>query len=289
MRIEHLAEFADLAETLSFTETAQRVLLSESALSRHIKGLEDELGLELFERTSRRVRLSAEGQRLLPFAKAMNETWQTYVGELRAARSQARSSVSIGANYYVGDLIAQFCAEHPDISVRQPSQGDSTAQLLEMLVAGECQLVVVIDPPELDEHIGTLDLGIDSYVAVLPAQHPRAGQEVIDPAGLAGDHIISFRFDSDGDRRIKAICKAAGFEPNIIFSAEVGSSIAQFVRDGLGVTFLQKKTIAKMMTEGVAYVDLEPPVEIRAVLCWDRRVPPAPAVTAFLGFVRSQL
>ena len=65
MRIEHLAEFVDLARTLSYTQTAQNMLVSESALSRHIRGLEDELGVVLFERISRRVRLSSHGQLLL--------------------------------------------------------------------------------------------------------------------------------------------------------------------------------------------------------------------------------
>ncbi|MGC3992866.1 MAG: LysR family transcriptional regulator [Propionicimonas sp.] len=288
MRVEYLAELADLAETLSYAETAERNLLSESSLSRHIKALEDELGVTLFERTSRRVRLTRQGEQLLPYARQIRQLWSEYQHALRDSKSADRASVTIASNYYIGDLVSAFCAHHPDVAVRQLAQDNTSAQLLSLVGRGECQFAVAIDPPPTDE-VDSIIITVDSYVAVLPESHPLAGAESISPAQLAGDHFISFKVDTEGDRKIRDICRGAGFQPNIIFSADVGSAIAQFVKDGLGVTFLQSNTIAKMDPRGVVCVALEPPTQISVRLCWKARTPlPAPAL-AFLTYVRAQL
>ena len=286
MRIEHLLEFVDLAETLSYTETARNVLVSESALSRHIKALEQDLGVVLFERTSRRVRLSEQGKQLLPHARAIQASWAAYGKELRSSRAEAGTVVTIGTNYYIGDLIAQFLSTHPRITIQQSSQGDTSSALLGLLDGGDCQFVVVTDPERLGEHVASLTLATDSFVAVLPTTHRLARERAIDPSRLAGEHFISFRSGTDGDRRIKAICRTAGFEPEIILSAEVGSSLAQLVRDGLGVTFLHRRSITKMQMPGVACVELSPPVSTTAVLCWDRRRPRTPVEQTFLAWMR---
>ena len=284
MRIEHLGEFLDLAETLSYVETARRMLVSESTLSRHIKALEEDLGVVLFERTSRRVRLSSQGELLLPYARAMHGSWTAYMQELRSSKL----ALTIASNYFIGDIIAQFLTAHPDMPVRQVAQGEPNRQLLDMVGRGECQFAVIIGPPPLEDNLDSIVLAHDSYVAALPENHPLAGQAAIDPARLADDHFISFRHGTQGDLNVRSICYAAGFEPNIITSAEVGSSAAQFVRDGLGVTFLLKNTIAKMLTRGVAFVELSPPVAVTAVLCWDKGTPAPAAARAFLDFVREQ-
>ncbi|MGC3955253.1 MAG: LysR family transcriptional regulator [Propionicimonas sp.] len=289
MRVEYLAELADLAETLSYAATAERHLLSESSLSRHIKALEDELGVTLFERTSRRVRLTRAGEQLLPYAQQISQLWNDYQLALRASKAADRSSVSIASNYYINDLISAFCAHHPDVAVRQLANDDSSTQVLSLLARGECQFAVVIDPPAIDAGIESIIMTVDSFVAVLPENHRLASRPNLAPVELAGDHFISFKVNTEGDRRIREICRNAGFEPNIIFSADVGSSIAQFVRDGLGVTLLQRKTLGKMNHHGVARVPLEPPVQISVRLCWKGGKPLAGPARAFLDYVRAQL
>ncbi|MDR1824675.1 MAG: LysR family transcriptional regulator [Bifidobacteriaceae bacterium] len=289
MKIEYLVEFADLADSLSYTETARRLWLTESSLSRHIKSIEEELGVALFERTSRRVRLSPYGQALVPHARQIAGLWEAYLKDLRAAKARDTSTVLIASNYYINDLVAYFCAKNPGMSVRQVQRDDSTAALLAMLDRGECQIVAVIADEVPAEQVESLVLATDTYVAVLPAGHPLAGATAIRPEDLAGEHFISFKLDTEGDRQIKAICRRASFEPNVIMTADVGSAAARFVRDGLGVTFLQSKTIAKMDVSGVACLPLAPPVGITVRLGWKLDTPLPPAAQAFLAYVRAQL
>ncbi|WP_144018442.1 LysR family transcriptional regulator [Demequina sp. NBRC 110051] len=285
MRIEYLEEFVDLAATLSFTETAERLAVSEPSLSRHIKSLEEEIGETLFERTSRRVKLSAEGDRLLPYARAVVEQWDDYRAGLRLTRAAQRSAVGIVTNYYIADLVAQFCASHPDIRVRPATERAVSSHVASILERGEAHFVVATDPVGLPDHVSRLVLAHDAYVVGLPRGHRLAGKKAISASDLADEPFISFPPGSDGDQRLKEVCRAAGFEPRVIFSADVGSSIAQFVRDGIGVTLVRRETIAKMHTEGVAYVELDPPERIEVLLCWDGRRPLAAAARTFLDSV----
>jgi len=125
----------------------------------------------------------------------------------------------------------------------------------------------------------------DSFVAALPKTHRLARRTVIDPRRLADEPFISFRPGSVGDQWVRTIGRSAGFEPNLILTSEVGSSIAQLIGDGLGVTFLQKNTIGKMLTHDVTFVELDPPVELTAALCWDGRKPQSSAAREFREFV----
>jgi DNA-binding transcriptional LysR family regulator len=285
VKIEYLVEFADLAQTLSYVETTERLFLSESALSRHIKTLEEELGVPLFERTSRRVRLTTHGEALLPFAARVTAPWDEYLRILQAGKSKERSTIIVGTNYYASDLVAKFCAKHTGVSVEQVS--DSGPKLLSQLLRGEYQFAVLIDPPP-DDRIRSMVIAEDSYVAVLPARHALARKKIIDTAKLAGEHFISFRVGTESDLTLRKICRDAGFEPNVIFSADVGSSITQFVRDGLGVSILQRKTIAKHDTSGVAYVDLNPSVQISIRLCWRADADLSKAAQDFRVFAKSE-
>lgn len=284
MRIEYLTEFTDLARTLSYTETARNASVSESALSRHIRSVEDELGVTLFQRTSRRVRLTDEGSRLLHAAGSIEAVWSGYLAQLRTARTRSTDAIDVAANYFVSDQIASFLAHRPTSAIRQLSQGESSEVLLHRLERGECDFVVATSPVELGPHVESLAIASDSFVAVLPRRHRLAATRSIAPAELAGDPFISFHPGSVGDEWIRRICGDADFEPNVIFSSEVGSSIAELVADGLGVTFLQKRTIGKMRTHDVVFVDLEPAVRVHAVLCWDRRRPMSSAARAFREF-----
>ncbi len=286
MRIEYLTEFADLARTLSYTETARNQAVSESALSRHIRAVEDELGVVLFERTSRRVRLTGEGARLLHAADSVGTVWSGYLAQLRTARTRSADTIDVAANYFVSDQIAAFLAHRPSSAIRQLSQGEPSAALLQHLERGECDFVVVTSPVAIGAHVESFAIASDSFVAVLPTAHRLSSADALCPEDLATDPFISFHPGSIGDEWIRRICERAGFEPNVIFSSEVGSSIAQLVADGLGVTFLQKRTISKMHPHDVTLVDIDPPVRVQALLCWDGRRPLPPAARAFRDYLR---
>lgn len=90
-----IKEFVTLADCLNFSEAASRLFISQSSLSKHIKALERELGLALFDRTTRSIRLSGAGERYLPYAREISRLCAESETEIENFRSHASSSFTI--------------------------------------------------------------------------------------------------------------------------------------------------------------------------------------------------
>ena len=96
MELRYIREFLSLAETESFFETSERMFVTTSSLSRHIKTLEEELGVPLFDRSTRKVSLNRQGKLFLPFAREFARIDQECTQAFEAARKEAHGSLSIG-------------------------------------------------------------------------------------------------------------------------------------------------------------------------------------------------
>lgn len=113
MDINYICEFSVLAETCSYMEAADQLFISQSALSRHIKSLEEELGVQLFDRSTWKVSLSRYGAVFLPFARQIAATRYEYETALAAAQNACHGNIRIGtipvmSHYQITDLLAEF-------------------------------------------------------------------------------------------------------------------------------------------------------------------------------------
>ncbi len=147
-----LETFVTVAEELHFARAAERLGISAGAVSQRIRGLEEELGLVLFERTSRQVRLSAAGAQLLGPARACRAA----AGEVRslaaslAAGTLGRASLALAPNAgpFGGQLIAHLAAAHPELEVTGRSMwaGEALASLRAGEVAGAVMRAADLEP-----------------------------------------------------------------------------------------------------------------------------------------------
>ena len=143
MNTNWLREFVVLADTCSYAEAAARLFMGQSSLSKHIKALEEELGLGLFERTSRRVRLSREGELLLPSARALVEAEFALEAQARRCLELSRGKLDLAAlpsmpSYGITELISGFMAKRPDCLVNVTECRTSEAE--RALREGSCSL-----------------------------------------------------------------------------------------------------------------------------------------------------
>ena len=256
MKLNYFKEFIVLAEVENYTLASKRLDILESALSRHIRTLEKELNITLFDRTSRKVSLSYYGQIFLPYAKQMAFLQQEYTRELMEAKEKHVNSISIGTTYFINDLLIDF--HHYDSQTSLMIDFTDNFTLVERLLSGRCEIGFFTEPEDLTEDFMIFPYVVDFYVAVLPVTHPLAGRESIELTELAGDNFISYKTDSDGDIRLKELCRGAGFNPIIVLTADVETTITSFVRDGIGVSILLKKGISNDLPPGVCMVNIEP-------------------------------
>jgi DNA-binding transcriptional LysR family regulator len=211
MELRQLTYFVTVAEELHFGRAAERLHIVQSAVSQQIQRLERELGAELFDRTPRRVRLTAAGERLLPEAR-----------EVLAAADRARAAVapppglrigtSTGMGAHLDRVLAAFSRHAPDIPVELFSlpAGERLAR-----VAGGQLDAAFVRAVEPVLGVRVLPLWPDPLVAAVPATHPLAGRPEIGVEELAGLPL------SLTERRnnpalvdlVVGACHEAGFEP----------------------------------------------------------------------------
>lgn len=231
--------FVVVAEELHFGRAARRLRIAQPALSQQVRKLETLLGYRLFDRTSRRVALSAAGAALLQSARRIFAELERGV-ETAGAIAQGRAGV-LDVGYIVPamlallpDLIRRFRAETPAVTLRLHEM--SSAAQVEALGTGRLDAAFVSGPcgdPSLRQQLAWRE----PAVAVLPADHALAGRAEIALAELAAEEFVSFpRHQAPGlyDRWLLA-CLSAGFSPRVVQEAQSWHMIATLAAAGLGV------------------------------------------------------
>ena len=144
MNTEYLKEFVVLAETKNFWEASDRLYMNQSTLSKHIKSLENELGINLFLRTTRRVELTNYGQTFLPYAKSITHFEFEGISAIRRMQNIENGLLTIGAfpsmpQYHITQLLSQFQTSYPDATIRITE--DDPINLLHYLENESCEIV----------------------------------------------------------------------------------------------------------------------------------------------------
>ncbi|TAE57357.1 MAG: LysR family transcriptional regulator [Nostocales cyanobacterium] len=125
MRLEQLQAFLAIAQTGSFQQAAKKCGVTQSTISRQIQGLEADLGVELFHRTSH-AKLTLGGERLLPRVRKIYQEWDTAISELNDLMDGKQPELCIAAIHsiyasYLPPILQKFCHDYPDVQLRVTS------------------------------------------------------------------------------------------------------------------------------------------------------------------------
>ncbi len=284
MNFDVLQEFIVLAQKKNYSDAAEKLNISEPSLSRHIRMLEEELKVKLFDRTSRQVQINKYGLIFLNYAEQLLETRDECINELEDARETDDNSITIGCCYFIDDLLASFFQYDNSIAINPVCVWESSTEVINALREGKCDVAFVNSPIENAKDLNVISYEKDEYVAVLPESHPLAGARSINLSDLAKDDFISFTENSYGDIHLKKICRMAGFEPKIVLTAHIGSAIASFIREGTGVSVLLKKSLQKVNPPGVVMVDLKPQYPFDIYFCYSGKADLTPAIQEFVTY-----
>lgn len=292
MKLNQLEYFCVVAEELHFGRAAQRLHRSQPPVSRQIRLLEDELGVELFERNSQAVALTRAGKVFLNEVRpALAQLEQAVVTAKRAARGDiGKLSIGMTGSIMFGILsrvLREFSRRYPEITIdlRLAAKADQLAALKERrLMVGVVRSLS--HDPEL-HHEALLD---EPLVVVMGPSNPLAARAQLQLAELAGESFILYRGQaalSVADQIINA-CHEAGFSPQVIQETDDMQSAAVLATLDIGVTLVA----ASMQQLGLPNLVCRPvflgaaPLTMRLYAVY-RKADGSPELAAFLSLARS--
>lgn len=268
MELRQLRHFVALAEEMHFGRAAERLCLSQPALSASIVRLEENFGVKLFERDNKGVRITAAGELMLRYAReTLNQAERTQrFSQALAAGRVGRIEMGFSGTMLsrdLDDLIRQLHTALPEIEFYL--REITSQRQMELLRAGrlDAGLVSLTLPPVDLEHIELLE---DQFVACLPHGHALAHRSVIDIAELRDETFILQARDRAPlmHDQLVNLCTSAGFRPRAAFEADHLLSLASLVSRGFGVG-LVPISLAEAGLAGLRFVPLERPMPRR---CW---------------------
>lgn len=274
--LRQLQCLAAVADTLHFRRAAERLNLSQPALSAQVAQLEEELGVLLLERTRRRVLLTPVGRDVAERARVILRDVADLEDAARRSGRPLSGTLRVGVlrtlgPYLLPHMLGAMRSRYPELKLYL--REEPRAQLLAELAHGELDLVLVHDAPRDDDHLTVVPLFREPLWAVLPLGHRLAAKAVLAPGDLAGERLILLEL-GDGLREPgQELCRAAGAAEHPDFRATSLDSLRQMVATGLGATLLPGLYVeAEAMADGqIAVRPFKAPAPSRAIdLAWRR-------------------
>ena len=291
MEINYLREFVVLAQTGNFMEAADRLYSSQSTLSKHIKSIESELGVPLFDRTTRKVSISKFGQLLLPYAKQIAELQDKYTAILQSSLETYREILTLGSipaleQYHITDVLANFKKSRPQSTINVVQA--VLEEMKEVLRQKKCELAFIRDTGEVDDDLVKIPYAVDTMVAVLPTNHPLAKQETIPLQMLADEDFLLTPKQTVLYRLCIRACEQCGFEPKIAYTDHNLGNLFDLVIKGMGVALVMKQLALYSASPEIAIVDISPCVSTQISLCYLKGVELSDAAKHFVLCAGSQ-
>jgi LysR family hydrogen peroxide-inducible transcriptional activator len=244
--LAQLRAFAAVAEHLHFRDAAGAIGMSQPALSGAVSALEETLGVTLLERTTRKVLLSPEGERIAVRAKAVLAEVGALMEEAEAVRAPFTGVLRLGviptvAPYLLPTVLRLVHERYPHLDLQVHEE--QTASLLDGLAGGRLDLLLLAVPLGVPG-VAELPLFDEDFVLVTPLDHPLGGREGIAREALRELNLLLL--DEGHCLRDQAldICREAGREDAPVTTTAAGlSTLVQLVAGGLGVTLLPRTAL----------------------------------------------
>ncbi|MGW1021480.1 LysR family transcriptional regulator [Streptomyces niveus] len=283
MELQQMRYVIAVAEMSSFTRAAQRCLVVQSALSHQIARLEKELGARLFERTSRRVRLTPAGAAFLPAARQCLDAAERAAAEVAAAVGEVRGRLAVGlipsvAAVDVPAVLREFHQRHP--KARISLTVGASDELAEQVRQGDIE-VAFLGIPVTAHPRGVMarKLAEERLVAVVSPDHPLADETSVDLRRLSSEVFVDLPAKTAGRAQSDLAFTAAGLTREVAFEVTNADYLTRLVGAGLGVALLPP-TYAEGLT-GLTTIEVTDAPARAEYVIWGRESR-APAANAFL-------
>lgn len=292
MELRHLRYFVAVAEEQHITRAASRLGIQQPPLSQQIKLLEQEIGVQLFTRSPRRIALNPAGKVFLSDARRILTQVDDAVKRVRQFDMGKEGRIMVGLtgsasmNPVVSQIVKSFREAYPLVSI-QIEEG-ANHELLRQVEEERLDLCFVRTDTDRYPTLGLRTLCHETMVVAMPASHPLAGKpgDVLDLGTLRSEDFLLFRRANGSSfcNHLMSACLAAGFRPRVAGETERMISAINMVAAGFGVSVVPK-SLESFQLDPVVYRDLAPETSFVLPLnvAW-RRSGASETLRRFLGF-----
>ncbi len=247
--LSQLRTFVTIAENKHFGTAATKLGISQPSLSQALVALEQGLGIQLIERSTRRVIVTPAGEELLPYAKTTLDAADAFLAHSRGTHGTLIGPLTVGiiptiAPYVLPGLLTATSTQYPELEPRIVE--DQTRNLVQMLRDGQIDLAVMALPSETTG-VAEVPLYTEDFTVVVPEDHALAGREDL---GLSDLDELDLLLLDDGHclhDQIVDLCRKADLNPteaaNSVTRASSLTTIMQLVAAGLGATLVPESAV----------------------------------------------
>ncbi|MCD8018468.1 MAG: LysR family transcriptional regulator [Clostridiales bacterium] len=302
MNTSYFREFIVLVETKSYWEASERLYMNQSTLSKHIKAMEQELDVPLFERSTRRVELTPYGKALLPYAQSIIREETEYSSLFLQMKNQEKGLLVIGsipvmAQYGILNYLTTFQQKYPQNNIKILEEDPQN--LFALLRNRKCELAFQRESKldfeknfMEDQEFIRIPIVQDYLVALFPAGHPLAKKEQVTLRELRDENFCMLKEGTLMHNLCIDACHASGFLPRISYTSHRIENLLDMICTSNHVGLLMNRHLN--LLEGIrihtdsdwAAVPVNPRIYSQISLCYLANVPLSEAAKAFVGMIR---
>jgi LysR family transcriptional activator of glutamate synthase operon len=245
MELRHLRYFEAVARHSHVTRAAAELHIAQPALSKQISQLEAELGVALFDRVGRNVRLTEAGEALLPHARSVMAQVEAARAEMAERIGLSKGRATVGTPPTVGiqllpAVLADFSRRYPGIELRLHEAGVQT--LLDLLETGLTDVAIVTLPVE-DTALTVTHLFTEEMVVAVWRGHRLAGEQHVKLCDLADERWVLSPDNYELREATLTACQQAGFTPNVVLDGGETDTLLRFVAAGIGIALVPRLAV----------------------------------------------
>ena len=276
MEINILAEFVRLVETGSFQETAEKMNIAQSTLTKHIHKLEEELNIPIFDRSQRSARINDYGQQFYPYAQQIVQLYSEGVAAVQEMNASEKSLLTVAydpllGQYGVVDILTDFAATFPQHTMNAIESYNTR----ELLANKKCSFAFVREADATDAIYSKIIFKTDHLAVVVPKNHPLAACSSVTLSQLVNEqfvlHSSSSTLPHDETRKFLELCASQNFTPKIVAESHFTSTMLHYVRNGMGIAVLNRMHIPFGVSDFAA-IEFTPTVRTCLYMLYPQRV-----------------
>lgn len=288
MELKQLKYFEMISRLGSVTRAAEEAHVAQPAISIAIKKLEQELGVDLFDRSQKRLVLTPEGSILLRRVDDVFTRLQDSITEINDYKMLMKGSIKIGITPIIGAflfprLFAEFQKKYPYFEPSFVEEG--SLAIRNLLERSELDIGILITS-KMSSRLATMPITSCSILVCFSANHPIGtigNHASVSPSELRDYPFIMFKEDTYSRKMIFEECEKYGFVPKVVFSSSQIETILSLVEQGVGITFLPDAIVKKH--PNIICRPLAKPLTIQAGIAWNKEKYLSSATRAFIDFV----